>query len=215
MASIAINWYSLQYLRVYNALKTQSAAVKDFEQGSSGVECGGGVQSQRAEEPSTSSAAASSSSVREAGSKATRKTQLKVDFDKEFSKERFPEGIDPRYTQKSKMCFLYFNRKYILLLKHFCFHSSSLDECCICLERKPDVILPCTHSYCLPCIEQVCWPSQLFGNELVLEISRWDEGSAQLSNLWSMPNSVRFWPCNGTRLIIKIPWMPHNFYVIF
>ena len=96
MASIAINWYSLQYLRVYNALKTQSAAVKDFEQGSSGVECSGGVQSQRAEEPSTSSAAASTSSVREAGSKATRKTQLKVDFDKEFSKERFPEGIDPR-----------------------------------------------------------------------------------------------------------------------
>lgn len=27
-------------------------------------------------------------------------------------------------------------------------------ECCICLERKPEVILPCTHSYCLPCIEQ-------------------------------------------------------------
>lgn len=27
-------------------------------------------------------------------------------------------------------------------------------ECCICLERKPDVILPCAHSYCLLCIEQ-------------------------------------------------------------
>ncbi|KAG5875468.1 hypothetical protein JTB14_016235 [Gonioctena quinquepunctata] len=27
-------------------------------------------------------------------------------------------------------------------------------ECCICLERKQDVILPCTHSYCLPCIEE-------------------------------------------------------------
>ena len=24
----------------------------------------------------------------------------------------------------------------------------------MCLERKPDVILPCAHSYCLPCIEQ-------------------------------------------------------------
>lgn len=27
-------------------------------------------------------------------------------------------------------------------------------ECCICLERKPEVILPCAHSYCLCCIEQ-------------------------------------------------------------
>lgn len=30
----------------------------------------------------------------------------------------------------------------------------SLDECCICMERKPEVILPCAHNYCLPCIEQ-------------------------------------------------------------
>ena len=32
--------------------------------------------------------------------------------------------------------------------------EASLDECIVCLERKPDVILPCAHSYCLPCIEQ-------------------------------------------------------------
>jgi len=31
---------------------------------------------------------------------------------------------------------------------------ASLDECIVCLERRPDVILPCAHSYCLPCIEQ-------------------------------------------------------------
>ncbi|XP_050735775.1 RING finger protein 141-like isoform X3 [Eriocheir sinensis] len=30
----------------------------------------------------------------------------------------------------------------------------NLSECMICLERKPDVILPCAHAYCLPCIEQ-------------------------------------------------------------
>lgn len=26
--------------------------------------------------------------------------------------------------------------------------------CCICWERKQNVMLPCAHSYCLPCIEQ-------------------------------------------------------------
>ncbi|QQP51842.1 RING finger protein 141 [Caligus rogercresseyi] len=32
--------------------------------------------------------------------------------------------------------------------------ATSLEECCICLERKPEIILPCAHSYCLPCIEK-------------------------------------------------------------
>ena len=32
--------------------------------------------------------------------------------------------------------------------------ASSLDECCVCLERKPDLILPCAHAYCVQCIEQ-------------------------------------------------------------
>ncbi|PSN53610.1 RING finger protein 141 [Blattella germanica] len=32
--------------------------------------------------------------------------------------------------------------------------SERLNECCICLERRPDVMLPCAHSYCMPCIEQ-------------------------------------------------------------
>ena len=73
------------YLKVYNSLKAQSAAVREFDA--------------RAAPPPP-------------------KTTLSVDLDL--------GEIDP----------------------------SSLDECCICLERKPDVILPCTHSYCLPCIEQ-------------------------------------------------------------
>ena len=33
-------------------------------------------------------------------------------------------------------------------------NKTSLEECIICLERRPDVILPCAHAYCLPCIEQ-------------------------------------------------------------
>ena len=32
--------------------------------------------------------------------------------------------------------------------------GTSVEECCICIERRPDLILPCLHSYCLPCIEQ-------------------------------------------------------------
>ena len=32
--------------------------------------------------------------------------------------------------------------------------AASLDECCVCLERKPDLILPCAHAYCVQCIEQ-------------------------------------------------------------
>lgn len=33
-------------------------------------------------------------------------------------------------------------------------HKEKQNECCICLERKQEVILPCAHSYCLPCVEE-------------------------------------------------------------
>ena len=34
--------------------------------------------------------------------------------------------------------------------------SSSKEEefCCICMERKPNLILPCTHNYCESCIKE-------------------------------------------------------------
>lgn len=38
------------------------------------------------------------------------------------------------------------------------------NECCICLDRKPEILLPCTHAYCCPCIEQ--W--YVFANQYFL-----------------------------------------------
>lgn len=32
--------------------------------------------------------------------------------------------------------------------------QSDTTECCICLDRKPNLILPCTHVFCSTCIEQ-------------------------------------------------------------
>ena len=32
--------------------------------------------------------------------------------------------------------------------------TAGMEDCCICMERKPEVSLPCAHSYCLACIEQ-------------------------------------------------------------
>lgn len=33
-------------------------------------------------------------------------------------------------------------------------YNERTNECVICFERKPEVTLPCAHSYCTPCIEE-------------------------------------------------------------
>lgn len=45
-------------------------------------------------------------------------------------------------------------------------YNETINECVICFERKPEVTLPCAHSYCTPCIEEwyvsiqsICWYS--------------------------------------------------------
>ena len=125
-----------QYLKVYNALKTQAAAVRQFDHddivkppkastdGSSDLTSGPNAQTGSSGGQTSLNGAAASTSK-----KHQKNPQRLADIDldpKELLERVTANEIDP----------------------------NSLDECCICLERKPDVILPCTHSYCLPCIEQ-------------------------------------------------------------
>jgi hypothetical protein len=95
-----------QYLRVYNSLKSQSAAIK------------GGFKEENQKANSSDNTDGSS------GAAAAESAQFEI-VDAKALLDELSEA-DP----------------------------NSLDECCICLERKPDVILPCTHSYCMLCIEQ-------------------------------------------------------------
>ena len=111
-----------QYLKVYNALKTQAAAVKEFHQGDIKPLVG---QEQRKSGECCSTKAQESQSKRHPSASSRAPTDINID----------PKELIERVTSKE-------------------IDPNSLDECCICLERKPDVILPCTHSYCLPCIEQ-------------------------------------------------------------
>ena len=112
-----------QYLKVYNALKTQAAAVKGFN-------TSGKASLIDAEEGGTSLSCSAEIATAQPGrntSDTKTSTHLYGNID--------PKELIERVTSKE-------------------IDPNSLDECCICLERKPDVILPCTHSYCLSCIEQ-------------------------------------------------------------
>ena len=110
-----------QYLKVYNALRTQAAAVKGFDIGErDSLESIQEGESTEAQNPTSSGPSKSASSS---------KTPIN------YCGSLDPKELIERVTSKE-------------------IDPNSLDECCICLERKPDVILPCTHSYCLSCIEQ-------------------------------------------------------------
>ena len=112
-----------QYLKVYNALRTQAAAVKGFD----AIEQGASETAQESESTETFSSLPTSS--------GSSKTTLASKTPITYSGSLDPKELIERVTSKE-------------------IDPNSLDECCICLERKPDVILPCTHSYCLSCIEQ-------------------------------------------------------------
>lgn len=51
-----------------------------------------------------------------------------------------------------------FNMSHSLILDELSTSAGALspggEECCICMENKHEVSLPCAHSYCLACIEQ-------------------------------------------------------------
>ena len=119
---------------MYNALKTQAAAVRQFDQDDIVKPPKASTDSDSTSGPNAQTGSSSGHNSLNAEAASTSRKHQKnsqrladVDLDpKELLDRVTANEIDP----------------------------NSLDECCICLERKPDVILPCTHSYCLPCIEQ-------------------------------------------------------------
>ncbi|VDM24683.1 unnamed protein product [Toxocara canis] len=57
------------------------------------------------------------------------------------------------YLNRMTLTRSYYVFAYYFHLSCFC-SIGAQSECIICMERAPDTILPCAHSYCLVCIEQ-------------------------------------------------------------
>ena len=47
-----------------------------------------------------------------------------------------------------------FMQKVTIAVNRENMNDGSPVECCICLERRQEIILPCAHSYCQQCIDQ-------------------------------------------------------------
>ncbi|XP_075742436.1 RING finger protein 141 isoform X2 [Rhipicephalus microplus] len=79
--------------------------------------------------------------------------------------------------------------------------GTELEECCICMEHKPEVTLPCTHSYCLRCIEQ-CFQGTTDINV------RLDASSLNLPQVSGEAHGPKSWQKNWTKerpFIFKLP----------
>lgn len=70
-----------------------------------------------------------------------------------------------------------------IVLRHLSQQESTV-ECCICFERRPDMLLPCTHAYCQTCIEQ--WAV----NHKTCPICREEAGKDEAWVMTEAPNSL-------------------------
>jgi hypothetical protein len=46
------------------------------------------------------------------------------------------------------------NVKRIYLVSSRSFTVPNDNECCICMDRQPNLVLPCTHKFCDECFQQ-------------------------------------------------------------
>ncbi|KAL0272799.1 UNVERIFIED_CONTAM: hypothetical protein PYX00_005637 [Menopon gallinae] len=100
----------------------------------------------------------SGSSYHESGSDNSDSSKSKSSTTKQEaewdSKRKRPSAIKLAATHKTGFTASLLLEEVDHLTSEFDNAGDKLVECSICMERKPDVLLPCAHAYCMPCIEQ-------------------------------------------------------------